>query len=156
MTLQNVVLAISLSIGVALLGACDNQSPQSDPNLEGMPSIAVQPESLQLDLHPWTWIKTTYNDDTELVPNDQDAFTITFNEDGTFSATTDCNTMQGGYEVNGHVIRFGKIAATRMYCDGSQEQAFTAMLGEADTLLITDDGKLVLDLKFDTGSALFR
>jgi heat shock protein HslJ len=155
-TLQNVVLVISFATGLALLGACDNKSPQNDASLEGMPPIAVQPQALRLDLHPWTWIKTTYNDDTELVPNDQDAFTIAFNIDGTFSATTDCNTMQGGYEVNDHIIRFGKIAATRMYCDGSQEQAFAAMLGEAHTFLITDDGKLVLDLKFDTGSALFR
>ena len=50
-------------------------------------------------------------------------------DDGTVSISTDCNSMRGSYEVTGHSIAFGLMAATRMYCEGSQEADFARTSG---------------------------
>ena len=135
---------------------------QFDPETFQLIQVAVDfegeadPGRLMLDMHPWSWIKTIYNNDTEVTPNDTDVFTLTFKDDGTFSATTDCNAMSGGYEVEDNKISFGSIAATLKFCEDSQEQKFSSMLGEVRSFLFTSRGELVLELKFDSGSMIFR
>ena len=116
----------------------------------------ANPEMMTLYMKPWTWIKTTYNDDTEIIPEDEGDFVLTLNEDKTFSATTDCNAMRGSYEVEGSQISFGPIASTKMFCEGSQEQEFSATLEEAVSFSFTGRGELIFDLKLDSGSATFR
>ena len=81
---------------------------------------------------------------------------ITFKNDSTFSATTDCNAVGGTYVVTGNKIVFSKMMSTLMYCDGSQEQIFTKMLGEVKNYLFTSKGELILDLDFDSGTMTFR
>jgi len=103
----------------------------------------------------WTWVTTTYNDDTVYTPNQADAFTITFTDEGRVQVTTDCNNMQGGYEVTDNRIEFSRMAATRMYCEGSQEDLFAKMLENVTSYFITDDGRLILELKYDSGSVVF-
>jgi NADH-quinone oxidoreductase subunit N len=72
----------------------------------------ANPDVMTLNMKKWTWVKTTYNNDTELVPNDSDDFTLTFKDNGSFSATTDCNAMGGQYELVGNKISFNEIMAT--------------------------------------------
>lgn len=117
---------------------------ETDPNVEALNAKA------------WEWVSTTYNNDTQIAPKDAGVFTITFKDDDTFSATTDCNAMSGGYETNDNQITFGLIAMTEMYCEGSQEQEFAKMLGEINSFFFTDTEELVFDLKFDSGSSIFR
>lgn len=83
-------------------------------------------------------------------------FTLAFKKDGTFSGTTDCNRVGGSYEVNGNKITFENMMSTLMYCEGSQESDFTKMLGETESYLFTSKGELILNLKFDSGSVIFR
>ncbi len=116
----------------------------------------ANPDVMTLDMKPWTWVKTTYNNDTEFVPNNTDAFVLTFQDSGSFSATTDCNAMSGTYEVVDNKITFGPIASTKMFCEGSQEQDFAAVLTEAQSFFFTSRGELIFELKFDSGSAVFR
>jgi heat shock protein HslJ len=111
---------------------------------------------MSLDMKTWQWVKTAYNNDTELVPNNPEAFTLTFKDDDTFSATTDCNAMGGGYEVEENKIIFSDIFATEMYCEGSQEFEFSSMLSEIQSFFFTDRGELILEIKFDSGSSIFR
>ena len=135
---------------------------QFDPESLILIQVAVdfegeaEPSRMTLDMHTWKWIKTVYNNDTELVPNKPEAFTLTFKNDGTFSATTDCNTMGGSYQVTENRITFGDMFTTLMFCEGSQEQEFSKMLGEAESYFFTNRGEMVFDLKFDSGSAIFR
>lgn len=126
---------------------------QVEVNFEG----EAAPNVMTLEMKTWTWIKTQYNNDTEVTPLEADVFTLTFNTDGKFSATTDCNSINGSYEVDGSKISFGNIASTRMYCEGSQESVFIKLLQEeVSSFLFTSKGKLVLDLKFDSGIAIFK
>jgi len=43
-----------------------------------------------------------------------------------------------------------------MFCDGSQEAEFLALLGKIQLYHFTSRGELIFDLKFDSGIAVFR
>lgn len=122
------------------------------PNFEG----EADPSRMTLDMTRWKWINTIYNNDTMVTPKKPGVFTLTFKKDGTFSVTTDCNSMSGGYKTNGSTITFTNIATTLMFCEGSQEQDFSAMLGKIQSYHFTSKGELIFDLKLDTGSMVFR
>ena len=121
-------------------------------NFEG----EADPARMTLAMNTWKWISTRYNNDTTVMPKKAGVFTLTFKNDGTFSAKTDCNTMSGKYTTQDKKITFGNIATTMMYCEGSQEAEFGKMLGEVQSYLFTSKGELVFDLKFDSGSFIFR
>lgn len=128
------------------------QFGQVEANFEG----ESDPNIMTLEMKTWTWIKTTYTNDTELVPNNREAFTLTLKDDGTFSASTDCNSMGGKYEAVDKQITFGNIAMTKMFCENSQEQDFATILTETKSFTFTNNGELIFELKSDKGSAIFR
>ena len=113
-------------------------------------------ESMTLDMKTWVWIKTVYNNDTEIKPKIDNRFSITFRTDNSFSASTDCNNMGGEYTVIGNSITFGKMFSTKMFCPDSQENDFAKMLGEVQSYFFSPQGELVLGLKFDSGSVIFK
>ena len=116
----------------------------------------ADPAAMTLDMKTWTWIRALYNDGREIVPRQTGAFTLTFQAGGVFAATTDCNRINGPYTVNGRDLAFGKIAATRMFCEGAQETAFTELLEKTSRYFFTGQGQLVLELELDSGSVIFR
>jgi heat shock protein HslJ len=111
---------------------------------------------MRLDMTTWKWIRATYNDGREIVPRRADAFTLTFRADGMVAVTTDCNRMTGRYTTNGRELTFGKMAATKMFCADSQETEFAGLLANTSSYFFTSRGELVLKLKFDSGSVVFR
>lgn len=105
----------------------------------------------------WIWISTGLSNSTSLTPNKKDVFTITFNQDGTLSGTTDCNNFSGNYSTKeNNAITFGEFAQTQMFCEASQEGAFIDMISKTDHYMFTSDGNLVLLLKYDSGSVMFK
>lgn len=121
-------------------------------NFEG----EANPDVMTLDMHPWTWVKTSYTDDTVITPAKTDAFVLTFKENNSVSISTDCNPMHGAYAVTDNQITFGPMAATKMFCPDSQEMEFANMLAETQSFFFTSKGELVFELKFDSGSVFFR
>lgn len=111
---------------------------------------------MKLDMKTWNWVKTVYNDGKVVTPRSLDKFNLTLKNDNIFSAKTDCNGVGGEYLVSGSKIKFDKMMSTLMYCDGSQEQEFSKMIGEVETYKFTSKGELVLGLKMDSGSMIFR
>ena len=111
---------------------------------------------MELNMKTWNWISALYNDDTTLAPKKADTFTLTFDSDDTFSATTDCNQMSGSYTVIGSKISFSSIASTLKYCEGSQESDFSKLLENASSYLFTSEGELILEQKLDSGIAVFK
>lgn len=105
----------------------------------------------------WTWQKTIKNNNNEIIyPKELNAFTITFNEDGSFNGTTDCNSYFGQYDKNKEKLNFDKMGSTKMYCHDSQESTYINSLSEVDSYMFNEDGILVLLLKLDTGSMIFE
>lgn len=120
-------------------------------NFEG----EANPDKMTLGMKTWNWVRTTYNNDTTITPK-TNKFALTLKADKTFSATTDCNGVGGEYTVNGNKITFTKMMSTLMYCEGSQEQDYSKMLGQVQSYMFTSKGELIFDLKLDTGSMIFR
>lgn len=115
----------------------------------------ADPDVMTLDMTKWRWQKTIYNNDTEVIPVQKDAFTLSFKE-GNVSIGTDCNQAGGGYSVDGKNIEFGDMMSTLMYCEDSQEGEFLSQLGEVKSYLFTSHGELVLEFPYDSGQMIFR
>ena len=116
----------------------------------------ADPKRMSLTMKPWIWFKTLYNDGKEVKPKKEGVFAVTFKSDGTFSLKTDCNSMGGNYSVEDNKIIFEDMFSTLMYCEGSQEVDFSRMISDSDTFHFTSRGELVLGIKFDSGSVVFR
>lgn len=121
-------------------------------NFEG----EADPSKMTLSMKTWSWINTVYNNGTSAAPRRAGTFTLTLKDDGTFSATTDCNSASGNYSETGTSIAFGKMLSTLMYCENSQESDFRKMLSQVQSYHFTSKGELVFDLKLDSGSFIFR
>lgn len=111
---------------------------------------------MSLSMKNWEWVSTGYSDGKKVTPRTEKKFVLTLKSDKTFSATTDCNGVGGEYTTNGNKITFTKMISTMMYCEGSQEADFTKMISEVQSYFFTAKGELVLDLKFDNGSVIFK
>ena len=111
----------------------------------------------QITGREWKWVKTQMNDGSLTTPVKNDAFTITFNQDGTFTGTTDCNNFFGNYEISGNQLSLLQIGATKMACQDSQETVFFTQLNEIDSFMIDNlTNELVLLIKYDSGSMIFQ
>lgn len=116
----------------------------------------VDPSRMSLTMKDWTWISALYNDGRSVEPRESGRFTLSFTDNGRFSATTDCNGVSGSYSADESSISFGGIAMTKMFCEDSQETDFLQLLEGAQLYHFTSRGELVFDLKFDSGTAMFR
>ena len=148
-------LAESPSVPTEQLAIYDvetGQLAQVARNFEG----EADPARMTLQMKTWNWVKTVYNDDTVHTPLEPDVFGLTFDDEGNLHVTTDCNTMNGRYLVDEHRIQFEQMTSTRMFCEGSQEQEFAKMLDSVSSYLFTDRGQLVLEIRYDSGSMIFR
>jgi len=115
------------------------------------------PTTNELTGTTWQWQETQYNNGNVVVPNQAGDFVLTFMDEDRFSASTDCNNLMGDYGVNASSISFTQIAGTKMACPDidSKETAFAKMLEETNGFIITEDGKLALIIKYDSGSFIF-
>jgi heat shock protein HslJ len=107
--------------------------------------------------HTWSWERTVMNDDSIIIPKNQNKFTIEFSRDGNVMGKTDCNSFSGTYQIGSDgIINFGPLASTKMYCEGSEETLFTGAISKVknysvDTvgnklLMYFNEGLMILDL----------
>jgi heat shock protein HslJ len=110
----------------------------------------------QLTNRTWKWVDTKMNNDEIINPKKSDAFSINLKDDGSINGTTDCNNFFGKYEIFGNKLSIGALGLTLMFCDGSQENVFTKSLSEIESYFIDENNNLILQLKMDTGSMIFK
>ncbi|NTV22530.1 MAG: META domain-containing protein [Candidatus Yonathbacteria bacterium] len=103
----------------------------------------------------WMWTHTTYADGHVVTPQALNRFGLTFGTDGHVSIATDCNSMGGAYTVRGSTMTFSEMISTLMYCEGSQESDFSAMLGQVVSFAI-QNGELSLSLRGNTGTMILK
>jgi heat shock protein HslJ len=112
-------------------------------------------EAIELAGTSWLWTQTLMSDGALTVPAQAGAFQLVFNDDGSLSTTTDCNTSAGAYTVDANQITIELGAMTMMACpDGAQQDAYLRDLGNVQSFL-TVDGNLILELPFDSGGMTF-
>lgn len=110
---------------------------------------------MELSMKTWNWVRAEYKDGKTIVPK-SDSFGITFKEDGTFSATTDCNGVAGKYLTKDSSLMFSDSLSTLMYCEGSQESDFLKIIENTDGYKFTSKGELILNMKSNEGSVYFK
>lgn len=146
------VIGVLIIAGAVLFFLVNSKSYDSG----GDAGVEVPVEEASLTSREWTWTNTQYNDDSTVEPSTAGAFTANFQEDGTLSVTTDCNNGTGSYEEGeGNTLIIGPMAATRKFCESSNEQDYFAQINEVESYLI-QDGKLILQLPLDSGSMIFE
>lgn len=105
----------------------------------------------------WVWQETVMGDGAIITPKQAEAFTLTFNADGSVNGTTDCNNFFSTYTLNDTAIEFGLLGMTLMYCEGAQESEFTRMIDNTQLVFFDENNNnnLVLLLRYDSGSVIF-
>jgi len=105
----------------------------------------------------WTWLHTepgaVAGDKKIIAPAGE--FVLSLDTAKRFTSTTDCNSLSGGYLVNGEVLRIGPIAATKKACMGETlESVYVRDLGLVTSYKIVGS-ELRLILAKDTGIMVF-
>ena len=137
-------------------GETSNRFEIVAPRVAENPDGEADPSRMKLDMTTWAWIEALYNDERVVTPKKAGTFTLTFANDNTFKASTDCNQMGGTYTTKDNQLTFSSIYMTKMACEGSQEIEFKQLLQNTSSYHFTGRGQLILDLKFDSGSVIFR
>lgn len=144
-------------VGSPLAAPAESVSEDDAMMSGGQPHEAENPEGeadpsrMTLGMTTWRWIDSRTSEGSTISPEEEGVFTIDFAEDGTFSATTDCNAMSGTYTAEAGTVSFGPIAMTKKFCQGSQENDFAKSLSDASTYRFTNRGELILET--DGGAA---
>jgi para-nitrobenzyl esterase len=80
-------------------------------------ACASAPARPSLDGTTWRLVKFQGGDDTLLVPDDGDKYTIAFGAEGRVAVRFDCNRGSGGWSSPGPgQLQFGPMAMTRAMC----------------------------------------
>jgi heat shock protein HslJ len=147
--------AVAPSVGKSVWLKLDPKTMQFGEVVQNFEGEA-DPAAMTLGMKTWNWVETIYSNGSTTIPRVQNKFTLTFKAPNIFSAATDCNGVGGEYAINGNKIIFTKMMSTLMYCEVSQEADFSKALSEAQSYHFTSKGELVFDLKFDSGSMIFK
>lgn len=103
----------------------------------------------------WKWVASRYGNDTEARPADPAQYRLRLQPDGTLRARVDCNQAGGVYRISGRSIVIEVTHSTMAACGpGSLDRTFLRDLGAA-AIYFMRQGKLFLDLKYDTGTMEF-
>ncbi|TSC55003.1 MAG: Uncharacterized protein LiPW30_469 [Parcubacteria group bacterium LiPW_30] len=148
-------MTVRPSLGKSIWLKLDPKTMQFGEVAQNFEGEANTPQ-MTLGMKKWSWSSTSYNDGKKILPNKENTFILVLKDDGNFSATTDCNTINGRYSTKGNKITFSEMFSTLMYCEGSQEALFSKMLTETESYHFTAKGELVFGLKLDSGSFIFR
>lgn len=114
----------------------------------------TNPSVMKLDMKTWKWVETLYKDGRKITPY-QDRFSLTFKGDRV-TIGTDCNQGVGTFTSTKDTISITNIITTEMLCEVSQEREFLQMLENSMGYHFTSKGELILSLKYDSGSVIFR
>ncbi|MCC6626153.1 MAG: META domain-containing protein [Chloroflexi bacterium] len=104
----------------------------------------------------WAWQRTQMSDGAVIQPTDPSKYTLQFNADGSLAIQADCNRVVGQYTATSAgqlTITLGPTT-TAACPPGSLDQRYLQQLGDVVTY-VTRNGKLYLNIKFDSGNMEF-
>lgn len=103
----------------------------------------------------WEWRATRYGNDTRTAPREPERYRLRLEEDGSVRVTADCNQAGGSYRLEGGSFAIGPLRSTRAACGpDSLDHVFLRDLASASILFLRE-GRLYLDLKYDSGTMEF-
>ena len=103
----------------------------------------------------WRWLGTRYNNNTEARPAEPARYMLRIERDGSVRVQADCNGAGGHYGLEGSRIMIAITHSTLAACEpGSLERVFLRDLSAA-AIYFMKNGRLYLDLKYDSGTMEF-
>jgi len=100
----------------------------------------------------WNWVRTQYSNGAIIAPSDPSLYVLTFGEDGTVNVQDDCNVVNGVFTAFAdQALTLDLQTSTMAACaPDSLHYQFILDLSAAASYFF-QDGRLFIDLKFDTG-----
>ncbi len=136
---------------LALAGVCLLQQFGASQS----PSLAQTDDVPALKGAEWRWLETLFNDDSRVAPPQSGNFTLSFGADGALSVKADCNAAGGTYTIQENRLTLEVTHSTMAACPpDSLDTEFLRQLSEVSGYLF-NDGRLVLELRYDTGTMIF-
>lgn len=137
-------------------GEAEGEAPAEDGAEAGAEDGSTEAATNELTGVVWQWQRTQMNDDSTTTPANPASYTLEFAADGNVGIQADCNSGGGPYTIEANLLTFGAIATTLMACPAeSQADAFLQQLSQVGSYFITEEGNLVLEIQFDSGSMIF-
>jgi heat shock protein HslJ len=105
----------------------------------------------------WQWeFYQDMADENNITVPDPENYTLTLNDDGTASIKADCNQVSWTYESDESSLTFNTLGpSTLAFCgEESLDSVYLERLGATATYVLSD-GKLFLNLQFDSGNMEF-
>lgn len=135
-------------------GVSPNRPAVVEPEIETDEDLNDSATSTLAD-DVWYWSNSTLAGIGTTTPENPSVFAVTFETDGTFSATTDCNSLSGSFVLDEEIITIGPIAATKKFCgEETLEASFSGQLSQATSFEITEDN-LIINLSEGSGTMYF-
>lgn len=98
----------------------------------------------------WTWKESAGKNGIKRLANPEKPFVLTITADMKLSVKGDCNSMFGSYTNGvGGAFTVGPLGMTKMFCEGSQEDAFASELSSVKSASV--QGKELILLNADGG-----
>jgi len=144
-------ILLGLACSIAFVsGASAQQVPVQLPR----PPVSPGPSG-QLTDSTWRWLRSEYSNDTAVVVNSPDSYTLMFRRVGTLAIRADCNQILGTYAQSGASLTLQLGPTTLVACPpGSQADVFTRDLSNVATYIFSA-GNLVLNLRAEAGNMIF-
>ena len=122
----------------------------------GTMQLSPAPADMALVGTVWELEQIQYNNDTLLVADPPENYTIEFMADGSIAIQADCNRGRGEFSSDDSSIDITVGALTRAACPpGSISDEFVQGLNNS-AIYFFQDGKLFMDIQYDTGTMRFR
>ena len=145
-----------LENGRLILNLADDAGQMGFNN--GGPAGAEAAASEQIIGITWTWLAfhDTAEENDITVP-DPEKYTLRLQADGAAAIQADCNRLTWTYMLDGSSLTFDTLGpGTLASCPpDSLDQQYLGLLADVVTWVPGDDGKLIFNLKADSGNMIF-
>lgn len=93
----------------------------------------------------WTWVETGFKNGSKRLADPKKPFVLTLNADMKLAVKGDCNSMFGTFKTDAtEAFTVGPLGMTKMFCEGSQENAFAEELTTAKSISPQGDTLIIL------------
>jgi heat shock protein HslJ len=141
---------VLLGLSMSALFACV-QEIRNAPDITGAPEVVGT-------LWQWQTFQDAADGDEsrDIMVPDPTRFTLTLQSDNSVNIQADCNRLRWTYTLQESSLSFDTLGpGTRAYCgEDSLDVRYLELLGNAATYVMAD-GKLYLNLKYDSGNMIF-
>lgn len=100
----------------------------------------------------WNWVRTQYSNGAVVAPVDPTLYVLTFGEEGTVNVRDDCNVLNGAFTADEEQRLTIDLQTSTMAACAPDSLHYQFILDlSATAFYFFQEGRLFIDLKFDTG-----